>query len=105
MLFKPLTLPEIEQIVDLLVAELQRRLADRGVSLELSPAARTLVAREGFDPVYGARPLKRYLQHELETRIARAIVSGEAGEGATIAVEVRDGHLTVELPAASPVEP
>jgi ATP-dependent Clp protease ATP-binding subunit ClpB len=104
-LFKPLTLPEIERIVDLLVAELQRRLADRGVALALSPAARTLVAREGFDPHFGARPLKRYLQHELETRIARALVSGEAAEGATIAVEVRDGHLAVELPAAAPVGP
>jgi ATP-dependent Clp protease ATP-binding subunit ClpB len=59
------------------------------------------VAREGFDPVYGARPLKRFLQHELETRIARAIVSGEAVEGSEIAVDLVGGSLTVELKAGT----
>ncbi|QQR72908.1 MAG: ATP-dependent chaperone ClpB [Holophagales bacterium] len=98
-LFKPLSLPEIELIVDLLVAELVKRLADRGVRLELTPEARTLVAREGFDPHFGARPLKRFLQRELETRIARALVAGEASEGTTIAVGVKEGRLSVELVA------
>ncbi len=96
-LFKPLRLEEIEQIVDLLTADLRRRLGERGVRLDLTPEARALAARHGFDPVFGARPLKRYLQRELETRIGRALVAGEAGEGATIHVTVRDGDLAVGI--------
>jgi len=96
-LFKPLRLEEIEQIVDLLTADLRRRLGERGVRLDLTPEARALAARHGFDPVFGARPLKRYLQRELETRIGRALVAGEAGEGATIHVTARDGTLAVGI--------
>ncbi len=96
-LFKPLRLEEIEQIVDLLTADLRRRLGERGVRLDLTPEARALAARHGFDPVFGARPLKRYLQRELETRIGRALVVGEAGEGATIHVTARDGTLAVGI--------
>jgi ATP-dependent Clp protease ATP-binding subunit ClpB len=96
-LFRPLTLPEIEQIVDLLTADLRRRLEERGVHLELTAAARTLVAREGFDPVYGARPLKRFLQRQLESRIGRALLAGEAPEGSTVRVELHDGALAVEI--------
>ena len=76
-LFKPLTLAETENIVDLQVDELQKRLASRGITLELTPAARTFVARAAYDPVYGARPLKRYLQHHLETKIGRAMIASE----------------------------
>ncbi|MCH7665419.1 MAG: ATP-dependent chaperone ClpB [Acidobacteria bacterium] len=96
-LFKALQLDEIERIVGLQVAELGRRLADHGAQLELTGAAREFIARAGYDPVYGARPLKRYLQHELETKIARAIVSGELVDGTLIMVDVRDGGLTVDL--------
>jgi len=103
-LFRPLTLPEIERIVDLLTADLRRRLEERGVRLELTPEARTLVAREGFDPVYGARPLKRFLQRQLESRIGRALLAGEAREGATVEVGVRGGELAVEIVPA-PVAP
>jgi ATP-dependent Clp protease ATP-binding subunit ClpB len=104
-LFRPLTLAEIERIVDLLTADLRKRLADRGVRLEMSEAARELVAREGYDPVYGARPLKRFLQRQLESRIARALIGGEAGEGATVRVDAGPGGLAVEIvsPAAVPV--
>jgi len=103
-LFKPLRLEEIERIVDLLAEDLRRRLAERGLALELSAAARSFVAREGFDPVFGARPLKRYLQHELESRIARALVAGEATEGSTVEVGVADGRLSVAIrpPAVAP---
>ena len=104
-LFRPLTLPEIEQIVDLLTAELRKRLAERQVGLELTPEAREFVARDGYDPVYGARPLKRFLQHHLETRIARALIAGEAGEGATVRVGVTGDALAVEIDApATPAE-
>jgi ATP-dependent Clp protease ATP-binding subunit ClpB len=99
-LFKTLTLPEIEQIVDLQTADLRHRLADQGVEIELTEAAREFVARAGYDPVFGARPLKRFLQHELETRIGRAIVAGELTEGTLIRVDVKDGQLAVDLLAA-----
>ncbi|MCE9636748.1 MAG: ATP-dependent chaperone ClpB [Planctomycetes bacterium] len=94
-LFKPLTKPEIAQIVDLLLVDLRKRLVERRITVELSAKARELVADEGFDPVYGARPLKRYLQRELETRIGRALVSGEIKDGAAIEVGAHEGKLTV----------
>jgi ATP-dependent Clp protease ATP-binding subunit ClpB len=96
-LFKPLTLPEIERIVDLLTADLGRRLAERGVRLEITPEARSFVAEKGFDPIYGARPLRRYLQRELETRIGRALLSGEAAEGSAVRVGVERGELAVGI--------
>jgi ATP-dependent Clp protease ATP-binding subunit ClpB len=96
-LFKPLTFEEIKQIVDLLTAELRKRLADRNIQLELSDATREFIARKGFDPVYGARPLRRFLQHELETRIGRALVAGNVHEGATIRVDMEGDNLTVEI--------
>ncbi len=96
-LFKPLTVGEIERIVDLLTEALQVRLADRDVKLELSEAARAFVAHEGYDPVYGARPLRRYLQRELETRIGRALVAGQVYDGATIQIDVDDGALAVGI--------
>jgi ATP-dependent Clp protease ATP-binding subunit ClpB len=96
-LFRPLRLEEIEKIVDLMTADLRKRLADRGIALVLTEPARVLVAREGFDPVYGARPLRRYLQRQLETRIGRALIGGEASEGSTIEVGAGEGGLTVEI--------
>jgi ATP-dependent Clp protease ATP-binding subunit ClpB len=101
-LFKPLRLEEIEQIVTLLMRELAGRLEGRKVDFELEEAARGLIAREGFDPVYGARPLKRFIQREVETRVARALIAGEAREGSRVRVGVEDGHLEVgiETPAS-----
>jgi ATP-dependent Clp protease ATP-binding subunit ClpB len=96
-LFKPLTLPEIERIVDLLVEDLRRRLAERRVGLDLSETARSFVAREGFDPVYGARPLRRFLQQQLETRVGRALIAGEAGEGSLVRVDLEEGSLAVRI--------
>jgi ATP-dependent Clp protease ATP-binding subunit ClpB len=94
-LFKPLTLEEIEKIVDLQVEDLRRRLAGRRMSLELTEAARVFIAAEGYDPVYGARPLKRFISHELETRIGRALLAGAIEEGSTIEVDVHDDELAV----------
>src|SRR5687768_8587523 len=96
-LFKPLRLEEIKRIVDLQTEDLRKRLADRGVRLELTDAAREFVARQGFDPVYGARPLKRFLQHELESKIGRALVAGEVTDGALLRVDVKEGHLAVAI--------
>src|ERR1700712_5663068 len=96
-LLKPLRLEEIERIVDLLTEDLRRRLIDRGIRLELSEPAREFVARQGFDPVYGARPLKRFIQHELESRIARALIAGEVHDGSLLRVEMKDGQLAIEI--------
>src|SRR5262249_25703098 len=101
-LFKPLTMDEIKRIVDLLTAELRKRLADRDIQLVLSAAAREFIARRGFDPVYGARPLRRFLQHELETRIGRALVAGDVWEGATIRIDVREVALTTAIETPQP---
>jgi ATP-dependent Clp protease ATP-binding subunit ClpB len=94
-LFKPLTLEEIERIVDLQIADVERRLQARRLTLEVTEPARVLIAREGYDPVYGARPLRRYIQREVETRIGRALLSGEITDGAAIVLEVADEELLV----------
>jgi ATP-dependent Clp protease ATP-binding subunit ClpB len=94
-LFKPLTLKEIERIVDLQIDDVRRRLADQRIELELTEAARVLLAREGYDPVYGARPLRRFIQHEVETRIARALLSGDIVDGATISLDADGDELSV----------
>jgi ATP-dependent Clp protease ATP-binding subunit ClpB len=96
-LFSPLTLEEIGQIVELLTEDLRKRLADRNLKLVLTDEARDHVAREGFDPVFGARPLKRYLQHELETRLGRAIIAGDVLDGSTVYIGVDQGALTVRI--------
>ena len=101
-LFRPLTIAEITRIVDLLTAELRTRLEDRGVMLALSDTAREYIARKGFDPVYGARPLRRFLQHELETRIGRALIAGNVMEGATIRVDMREDALITAIDNPQP---
>jgi len=106
-LFKPLTRPEIGRIVELLVDDVRGRLAQRSIGLELSEQARDRIADAGYDPVYGARPLKRTLQRELETRIGRAIIAGEIPDGSRVRVVVRDGELAldvVEAPSGTGVE-
>jgi len=94
-LFKPLTLSDIGQIAELMLDELRRRLADRNIDLGSTPQANELIARRGYDPVYGARPLKRFLQHELETRIGRALAAGDIADGTRITIDVEDGELIV----------
>ena len=92
-LFKPLTLEEITNIVDLLLADLNKRLADRRVTVKLDPTAKEWAAEKGYDPVFGARPLKRFLQRNIETKLARALISGEVGEGSEIIFTVRNDEL------------
>jgi ATP-dependent Clp protease ATP-binding subunit ClpB len=94
-MFTPLTLAEIERIVDLQLEELRKRLADMRISLDVTSQARRFIADQGFDPAYGARPLRRYISRELETRVGRALLRGDAAEGGTISVDVVDGEITV----------
>nr|HID60010.1 ATP-dependent chaperone ClpB [Desulfobacterales bacterium] len=95
-LFKTLTQEEIKKIVDLQVEELRSRLKDRQITLELTEPAREFIAREGYDPVFGARPLKRFLQRELETRIGRALIAGNIMDGAKILVDYDGKELTIQ---------
>ncbi|SCG98650.1 Chaperone protein ClpB [uncultured Blautia sp.] len=94
-MFKPLTKNNIGKIVDLMVKELSDRLADQELSLELTDAAKQMVVDNGYDPVYGARPLKRYLQNYVETLTAKKILSGDVHAGDTIVLDVKDGEFTV----------
>ena len=96
-LFKPLTKDNIGSIVDLMVKELNDRLADQELSLELTDAARKDVIDNGYDPVYGARPLKRYLQKYVETLTARKILSGEVHTGDTLVLDVENGEYVVKV--------
>jgi ATP-dependent Clp protease ATP-binding subunit ClpB len=101
-LFKPLTETEIERIVDLMFTDLRGRLADRRMTLRLTDEARHLIAHQGFDPVYGARPLRRFIAREVETRIGRALLGGDIHDGATIHIRVSESGLAVEY--ANPAE-
>ena len=94
-MFKPLTKDNVGKIVDLMVKELSDRLADQELSLELTDAAKQMVVDNGYDPVYGARPLKRYLQNYVETLTAKKILSGDVHAGDTIVLDVKDGEFTV----------
>ena len=94
-MFKPLTKDNVGKIVDLMVKELSDRLADQELSLELTDAAKQMVVDNGYDPVYGARPLKRYLQNYVETLTAKKILSGDVHAGDTLVLDVKDGAFTV----------
>ena len=94
-MFKPLTKENIGGIVDLMVKELSDRLADQELSLELTDAARTQVIENGYDPVYGARPLKRYLQNYVETLAAKKILSGDVHQGDTLVLDVKEGEFVI----------
>jgi ATP-dependent Clp protease ATP-binding subunit ClpB len=96
-LFKPLKLHEIKHIVKLLTKSLERRLEDRHISLSLTDKAISHIAETAYDPVYGARPLKRYLQRDLETKIGRALISGGIIDGSKILVDEKDGSLAVTV--------
>lgn len=96
-LFKALSLDEIKAIIGLLTKDLAARLKDRHIKLRISDAAQEHIARVAYDPVYGARPLKRYIQHELETRIGRALLAGSIPDGSVINVDLDRGELSVNF--------
>ncbi len=92
-LFRPLTLAELKRIVDLQLELLRSRLAECNIEIVLSDAAKEYIAREGYDPVYGARPLKRFLQRRVETPLSRRLIAGEITDGSHITVEFKAGEL------------
>ncbi len=94
-LFRPLTRENLNSIIDLMVESLRKRLKDRDLGLELTDAAKELIIERGYDPLYGARPLRRVLQSSVETLVARTILRGDISAGSTITVDARDGELVV----------
>jgi len=102
-LFTPLSMPQTERIVELQLEELRNRLAENQIGLDITPEARRIIAEHGYDPVYGARPLRRYIAREVETRIGRALLRGEVAAGGSIQVDVAGDELSVaySAPAAA----
>jgi ATP-dependent Clp protease ATP-binding subunit ClpB len=96
-IFKPLRLDEIERIVKLVVGTVGKRLADRNITLDVTPGALALIAKNSYDPVYGARPIKRYVQRNIETAIARELIGGEVGDGGNIIVENQGNDIVVRV--------
>lgn len=99
--YKPLSKTEISRIVDLLMADLQRRLSEKQLSLTLSPEAKAYIVEQGYDPVYGARPLKRFLQHKVETLLARMMIANDLAPNTRLEVVLQNGELAVRQSAAS----
>jgi ATP-dependent Clp protease ATP-binding subunit ClpB len=100
--FRPLARADLVRIVDLQLVRLEQLLAARNLKLEVTPEARELLAEQGFDPVYGARPLKRVIQRELQNRIALELLEGTFNEGDVIRVERHDSTLRLAHPAHVP---
>lgn len=100
-LFTPLSMAQLERIVELQLAELRDRLAERQIELDITDDARRMIAERGYDPVYGARPLRRYIAHEVETKIGRALLRGDMAGGGTIRVSVENGELAVAYSASA----
>ncbi|MDQ7033180.1 MAG: ATP-dependent chaperone ClpB [Desulfonauticus sp.] len=96
-LFKPLLKEEIKKIIDLLLDDLRERLKEKKITLELTEEAKDLIATEAYDPIYGARPLKRYLIHNIETKLAKYIIAGKVSEGDKVVVTVKDKELYLEV--------
>jgi ATP-dependent Clp protease ATP-binding subunit ClpB len=94
--FKPLTRDQLGEIVELQLARLRTRLADRGIDLELSPDAKEALAEAGWDPTYGARPLKRAIQRLVENPLALRLLEGDFADGDTVSVDAPDGELVFE---------
>lgn len=96
-LFKPLTKDNIGGIIRLIIADLNRRLSDKELTVELSPQAESFIVENAYDPVYGARPLKRYIQKYVETLSAKLILADQVGQGDTILITLKDGALAAEV--------
>jgi ATP-dependent Clp protease ATP-binding subunit ClpB len=95
-IFKPLTQNEVDKIVDIILGELAKRLGERQVTFHISEEARSFIAKSAYDPVYGARPLKRFIQRELETKIGREIIAGHVPDGSRLDVSLADNVLKVQ---------
>ena len=96
MFYKPLTRENVTHILDLLTADLNRRLENKQLSITLTDAAKEHIIRSAYDPIYGARPLRRYLQHTVETLVSRKIIADEVAPGSTLTVALVDDALEIQ---------
>jgi ATP-dependent Clp protease ATP-binding subunit ClpB len=96
-LFKPLSLTEIKDIVVKMIKELQSRLKEQDIEITISDSAKEFIAVNGFDPIYGARPLKRFIQRNIETKLARAIIAGSVHERSLVTVATENGEITISI--------
>ena len=96
-MFKALDKEEIKKIIDIFIKSLANRLKDKDIDIEITDAAKEIMVREGYDPVYGARPLKRYIGNTLETMIARRMIAGEIYNGCTIVVDGQDDNIIINV--------
>ena len=94
-MFKPLSENGIKKIIDIFVDEVRERLVDRNITLKVTEEAKTVLARDGYDPIYGARPLKRYIQNTIENKLARYLIKGDIGYGDTAVVDAKNDELVV----------
>lgn len=95
-MFKPLSENGITKIIDIFVNEVSNRLRDRNIALEVTPAAKHILAVEGYDPIYGARPLKRYIQNTLENKLARLIIAGDINYGSHVIIDGKDNEIIIK---------
>ena len=102
-MFKPLSESGIKKIIDIFLKDVSRRLKEKNIEIEVTDAAKTIMANEGYDVVYGARPLKRYIQNTLENRLARMIIRGDLNYGSKVRIDGVGDEITI-TPVLMPVE-
>lgn len=95
-MFKPLTVEDIKKIIDIFLEDIRKRLKDKNINIKITDRAKDVMAKEGYDPIYGARPLKRYIEDAIETEIARQIIAGNIYEGTTVGVDVKGDSIIIE---------
>ncbi len=95
-MFKPLTVEDIKRIIDIFLDDIRKRLKDKNIQLRITDSAKDIMAKEGYDPIYGARPLKRYIEDTIETEIARQIIAGNIYEGTTVGVDLKGESIVIE---------
>ncbi|EJO5346256.1 ATP-dependent chaperone ClpB [Clostridium botulinum] len=95
-MFKPLTVEDIKKIIDIFLEDIRKRLKDKSINLRITDRAKDIMAKEGYDPIYGARPLKRYIEDTIETEIAKQIIAGNIYEGTTVGVDVKGESIVIE---------
>ena len=94
-MFRPLSQNGIKKIIDIFLRDVEKRLVEKNISLEITDGAKEILAREGYDPIYGARPLKRYIQNTLENQLARMIIKGTIGYGSNVKIDGNGDNLTI----------
>ncbi|EKN40858.1 clpB protein, partial [Clostridium botulinum CFSAN001627] len=95
-MFKPLTVEDIKRIIDIFLDDIRKRLKDKNIQLKITDSAKDIMAKEGYDPIYGARPLKRYIEDTIETEIAKQIIAGNIYEGTTVGVDLKGKSIVIE---------